>query len=234
MTGPVFADSQDLLGQRRLVRGLPAESPPLVSARRLLVLGGTIGSALLGMVLLSWGLVALRGRMVAAEIARMSAVPNQLQSLEAQLRSERTALDQQTKSNEGLARGLVAVSSGSALLTQLGQLTPEGMQITEATVSGETVSLKGRADDPGAFARVNAFSLLLAYTPMFKPDGVRVIKLSREDGAKGAPGSVGVGWDVAAALTSLKPGEQLSVLRKLGADGMVKRFQDLARMGLLP
>jgi type IV pilus assembly protein PilN len=167
--------------------------------------------------------------MVAAEVARMSFVPGQLQALDTQLREEKAKLDQQTKANEGLARGLVAVASGSALLTQLAQLTPQGVQITQATVSGQSLSLKGRADEPSAFTRVNALSLLLAYAPLFQPDQVRVIKLSREAAAVPA-----VGWDLAAGFATLKPAEQLPLLRKLGADGMVKRLQDLARTGVLP
>ena len=237
MRAPLFADSQDLLRQRRLERGLPAEPAPVPSARRLLLLGGAIGSAVLGLVLASWVLISLRDRMVTDEIGRMNAVPGQLQSLEAELRTEKGKLDQQTKSNEALAQGLVAVASGSALLTQLAQLTPQGVQITEATVSGPSLSLKGRADEPAAFTRVNALSLLLAYAPLFKPDDVRVIKLTRE-AAGGAPGAASVvpavSWDLAAGLATLKPAEQLPLLRKLGADGMVKRLQDLARTGVLP
>lgn len=236
MRAPLFADSQDLLRQRRLERGLPAEQAPVPSARRLLLFGGSVGSALLVMVLASWALISLRDRMVTDAIARMSAVPGQLQAMEAQIRDEKGKLDQQTKSNEALAQGLVAVASGSALLTQLAQLTPQGVQITEATVAGQSLSLKGRADEPSAFTRVNAFSLLLSYAPLFQPDAVRVIKLTREGGgaAGGAATVPAVSWDLAAGLATLKPAEQLSLLRKLGADGMVKRLQDLARTGVLP
>ena len=229
-----FTETQDLLRQRRLERGLPAEAPPLASARRLLLLGGSMGGVVLALVLIGWGLICLRQQLVSAEIGRMSSVPGELKTLEAQLTSERAQLDQQTKSNEGLARGLVAVSSGSALLTQLAQLTPQGIQISEATVSADSLALKGRSDEPGGFARVNALSLLLAYAPLFKPDGVRVIKLTREAPSAGAPAAGTVSWDLAAGLASLKPAEQLTLLRKLGADGMVSRLQDLARTGVLP
>lgn len=114
MTAPLFADSQDLLRQRRLERGLPAEPAAVPSARRLLVFGGSLGSGLLALVLASWALISLRDRMVTAEIARMSAVPGQLQQLEGQLRDGKGKLDQLTKANETLAQGLVAVASGSA------------------------------------------------------------------------------------------------------------------------
>jgi len=237
MTPPrtdLFLPAHDLLRQRRLERGLPAEQAALPSARRLLVLGGSLGSALLALVLVSWVLISVRSRIVAAEVARLSTIPGEVQALEGQVRSEKGSLDQLTKRNDGLAGGLVAVSSGSALLQQLAELTPQGVQITEATVSGPALALKGRADEPDPFTRVNAFSLLLAYSPMFKPD-VRVIKLSREappNDPKAAPARMG--WDVGVNLASLKPAQQLSLLRRLGADGMAKRLQELSRMGVMP
>lgn len=235
MSASLFADAQDLLRQRRLERGLPPDPPQLPSARRLLLLGSFIGGTALGLVLLGWGLILIRNQMVSAEIGRMSGVPGLLQSLETELRTQKPQLDRQTQSNQGLAGGLVALSSGSALLFQLGQLTPQGVQISEVSVSGTALTLKGQANEPGALTRVNALSLLLAYSPLFKPDGVRVIKLSRDQAAntKGGP-RPGMTWELTAALAPLQPAQQLALLRKLGADGMAARLQDLARTGVLP
>lgn len=235
MTTQLFADSQDLLGQRRLERGLEPAPPRLVSARRLLLTGGVIGTAALGCVLGAWALILLRNQMLSVEIARLGMVPAQLQALELKLRSEKSKLEQQSKSTEALARGLVAVSSGSALMTQFTRLTPQGVQITDLGVSGQALSLKGRADDPGAFTRINALSLLLAYDPLFKPDAVRVLKLNRESmDASKATARPGMMWELAAGLAQLKSAQQLPLLRKLGADGMATRLQDLQRMGILP
>ena len=237
MKGALFADGQDLLKQRRLERGLPAEPLVVPTARALLLLGGSIGGAFLVLVVVAWSLVSVRDRLVTNEIARMSGVPGQLQKLESQLRTERAKLDELSKSNQSLAQGLVAVSSGSALITQLAQLTPKGVQITSATVNGQTLALKGRSDDPGAFTRVNALSLLLAYAPLFNPGDVRVIKLLREDppaDGKTRPVAQSITWELGVGIAALKPTEQLPVLRKLGADGMAKRLQDLARMGMIP
>lgn len=241
MTTPLIFQPQDQLRQRRLERGLPAEPAPFASARRLLLTGAGVGTGLIALVLFSWGLIALRQRLVSAEIASLSAIPGQLQALETQLRADKGRLDQLNRSNAALANGLVAASSGSALVTQLAQLAPQGVQITEAAVSGQALALKGKADDPGAFTRVNALSLLLAYAPLFKPDQVKVVKLARDTESAQAPaqqaaasGPAPVGWDLSAGLATLKPADLLPVLRKLGADGMARRLQDLARMGVLP
>jgi len=234
MTIRLLTDAQDLLGQRRLEQGLPPSPQRFASARRLLLTGSAIGGAVVGVVLVIWGLLLIRNRMLSEEIAKLGAVPAQLQALELRLRTQKSKFDQQSKSTEALARGLVAVSSGSALMTQLSRLTPQGVQIVDLSVSGQAVSLKGRADDPGAFTRINALSLLLAYDPLFKPDAIRVIKLNRDlgDAAKLAAPPV-VMWELAAGLSQLKPSQQLPLLRKLGADGMATRLQDLERMGIL-
>lgn len=238
MTTAMFENQQDLLRQRRLERGLPAEPPPFQSARRLLTIGGAVGTGLLALVLFSTALIALRHRIVKGEIDRLSAIPIQLQALETQLRNDKGRLDQLTRTNAALANGLVAVSSGSALVSQLAQVTPQGLQFTEVTVTGQQLALKGKADDPGAFTRVNALSLLLAYAPLFQPDNVKVVKLAREAPVQGPQGQVlglpPVAWDLSAGLASLRPPELLPVLRKLGADGMARRLQDLERMGVLP
>ena len=241
MTRSPVAQPQDLLRQRRLERGLPADPAPLPEARRLLVLGGAIGSAALALVLATTALLVLRHGQVKEQLAGMQAVPVQLQALEAQLRAEKAKLDQLSQSNDAIARGLVAVSSGSALVTQLAALTPQGVQLTELSVQGQTLSLKGRADDPDAFARVNALSLLLAGSPLFSTGDVRVIKLSRETAAAAAtpaaaaaaPRTPPVAWELSAVLASPPPAEQLPLLQKLGADGMAARLRALLAMGVL-
>jgi type IV pilus assembly protein PilN len=240
MTGSSpIANPQDLLRQRRLERGLPADPPPLPEARGLLVRGGAIGSGLLVLVLATTALLAWRQGQVNAEVAAMQAVPAQLKALEEQLRGEKGRLDQLSASNDAIARGLVAVSSGSALVTQLAALTPQGVQLTELSVQGQTLNLKGRAEDPDAFARVNALSLLLAGSPLFRSGEVRIIKLSRESApttpspAGTAPRTPPVGWELTAGLASPPAAAQLPLLQKLGADGMAARLRDLLAMGVL-
>lgn len=227
MSGSPFLAPQDLLRQRRLDRGLPAQPPPLAEARPLLLLGGSIGTAALALVLATTGLLAIRQAQVAAELGSMQGVPLQVQTLETQVRAEQAKLNKLSQGNEALARGLVALSSGSALVTQLALLTPQGVQLTEVSVQGQTLSLKGLADDPGAFARVNAFSLLLAGSPLVRAGEVRVVKLSREGSAPN------VSWELSAALASPPPAEQLPLLQRLGADGMAARLRDLLSLGVL-
>jgi type IV pilus assembly protein PilN len=228
----------DLLRQRRLQRGLPPQADPLQPAGRLLVLGGASGLAGLAAVVLAWLLLGLRQAQVSAELEGLRQIPATVQALEGQALAARRQLRQAQSSNEALAKGLVAVSSGSALLTQLAAITPERVQLTEASVSGTALTLKGLASDPEAFRRVNVLSLLLADSPLFEGKGVKVLKLSREAGGAAAAGKgpapvPPVAWEITAPLVPLAPAIQLPLLQKLGADGMARRLQILQRAGVL-
>jgi type IV pilus assembly protein PilN len=220
----------DLLRQRRLERGLDPVAEPLQPARTLLVRGAALGGGALAAVLGFWGLLLWRQAQLNQQLDGLRAIPAQVQALESRALGQRRRLSTIQRSNEGLAKGLVAVSSGSALLAQLAEITPQGVQLTEVQVQAGSLKLKGVAADPQAFRRVNALSLLLANSPLFQPKGVTVVKLSRDASKPAAP----VEWDLTATFATLPAPEQLRLLQSLGAQGLAKRLQILERAGVLP
>ncbi len=220
----------DLLRQRRLERGLPPAAEPLQPARSLLVRGVALGGGVLAAVFGIWGGLLWRQAQLNQQLAGLRGIPVQVQALEGQALGQRRRLSTIQRSNEGLAKGLVAVSSGSALLAQLTQITPQGVQLTDVQVQAGSLKLKGVAADPQAFRRVNGLSLLLAESPLFQPKSVKVVKLSREASKPAAP----VDWDLTAAFATLPAPQQLRLLQSLGAEGLAKRLQILERAGVLP
>ncbi len=220
----------DLLRQRRLERGLPPAAEPLQPARSLLVRGVALGGGVLAAVFGIWGGLLWRQAQLNEQLAGLRGIPAQVQALEGQALGQRRRLSTIQRSNEGLAKGLVAVSSGSALLAQLTQITPQGVQLTDVQVQAGSLKLKGVAADPQAFRRVNGLSLLLAESPLFQPKSVKVVKLSREASKPAAP----VDWDLTAAFATLPASQQLRLLQSLGAEGLAKRLQILERAGVLP
>ncbi len=220
----------DLLRQRRLERGLPPAAEPLQPARSLLVRGVALGGGVLAAVFGIWGGLLWRQAQLNEQLAGLRGIPVQVQALEGQALAQRRRLSTIQRSNEGLAKGLVAVSSGSALLAQLTQITPQGVQLTDVQVQAGSLKLKGVAADPQAFRRVNGLSLLLAESPLFQPKSVKVVKLSREASKPTAP----VDWDLTAAFATLPAPQQLRLLQSLGAEGLAKRLQILERAGVLP
>jgi hypothetical protein len=92
--------------------------------------------------------------------------------------------------------------------------------------------LKGAVNDPGAFQRINALQLQMAYSPMFQPDSVKVLKVSREASKAGlAPGQVS--FELASSFKTLDPVATLRQLQRLGASGMARRLEILQAAGVL-
>ncbi len=233
-----LASDRDLLRQRRLERGLPPEAEPLIPARGLIVRGFALGTLPLFVSLIYGFWLGWREAQVSQQLDGLRGIPAQLQSLQSQATKRRSQFTTLQRSNEGLAKGFVAVSSGSALLAQMAAITPQGVQLTDLQVQGGSLSLKGLANDPQAFRQVNGLSLLLARSPLFQPASVKVLKLTREQ-ASGASAQQGkptspVAWDLSTAFATLSATRQLEVLQRLGALGMARRLQILERAGVLP
>lgn len=230
----------DLLRQRRLERGLSGTGQTLVPATRLLGRGSALGGGVFMMMLLVWGWLQLREAQLDRRLDGLRGIPGIVQTLDNQAQQRRRSLTALQRSNEGIANGLVAVSSGSALLSQLAAITPQGVQITDAAVQGPNLTLKGLAADPQSFRRVNGLSLLLSQTPLFQPDSVQVVKLVREPLEKARPQNgkspvevPPVAWELKANLTKLPADRQLELLQKLGSDGMSRRLLILEQAGVL-
>jgi type IV pilus assembly protein PilN len=185
-------------------------------ARQLLLGGGAIGSALVAVVLLlSLGL-AWRQQQLSQALAGLRGISAEVEALEARVTKTRRSKAQVQRSSEGLAKGLVAVSSGSA-------------QLTEVRAQGDGLVLKGLALDPQAFRRVNSLSLLLAQSPLVEPRSVKVVQLQR-DGEAGP----GVNWELSARFAALPAPRMLQVLQALQADGLARRLRLLQAAGVLP
>jgi type IV pilus assembly protein PilN len=204
--------------------------------------GAAIGAALVAALgVVAAGLAAIQvGHQ--AEIERLLPVQALADGLLARLQGERRRLGLLQRGNQALVDGLVAVRSGSALLEDLRRRTPTGVQLTEVRVESALLHLKGRATDPQAFARINALQLGLQASPLFQPQGVLLVKASRDEAPSGSGTGTGAGvtwrqpvvFELTAAFAdrpALLDGHQL---RALGADGMAQRLQLLQRAGVLP
>jgi type IV pilus assembly protein PilN len=218
----------------------PGQAAPAADWRPPLRRGAAIGAALVAaMGLVAGGLVAIQvGNQ--AEIDRLLPLQALADGLQARLQGERRRLRLLQRGNQALADGLVAVRSGSALLEDVRRRTPAGVQLKEVKVDPALLQLKGRANDPQAFARINALQLALQASPLFQPQGVQLVKASRDEGPSASGAGAGarsrqpVLFELTAAFAdrpALLDGEQL---RAVGADGMAQRLLLLQRAGVRP
>jgi type IV pilus assembly protein PilN len=218
----------DLLREWRLEEGLEAAGRP--DRLALLQRGGWIGVGLIGLGMLLGGAILWRQSLVDQEIESLAAVAALSGQLEQRLQRERGQRLGLEQGNRRLAEGLVAVRSGSALLSDLQRRTPEGVQLQDLKVLADSLSLQGQARDPGALQRINALLLTLQASPFLQGQEVLLRRASRGT-AEQAPL---LAFEISGPFRERDSRREASLLRQLGADGMASRLEALLREGLLP
>ena len=219
----------DLLLERRIELGLPAQSVPFVPARLLLRRGALLGGAALLISLVLTAVLNWRGQQQQQQLESLAPLAQRLTAAEAQMRRLRTKSAAVNKETIRIAQQLVAFPGGSPLLEQLRRVTPVGVQLQELSVGEAQIQLSGRVqigDNPGPLERINAFALSLSQLPMTREQGVKVMKITREDGDDPAV-TFSMEW-------ALNPKVRLSLvqLQELGAIGLAERYRLIEQRGV--
>ena len=220
-------DHADLLRERRRELGLPSAPTTLLPARRLLLIGSSVGGVLLGLsvLLLLW--LRLEKAQLDQQVAQLLPIEQRVNSARQRLQAIRQRTKALTADTSRLASQLVSVRSGSAFLEQLRRVTPEGVQLLSVSVQPKKLMLSGLAEfeaGAGAFERINALALNLEALPAVPLEGVTVEKVNTDD-AGIAEFNLRVAID---AAVKVSPEE----LQQLGADGLARRYQFLVERGI--
>ena len=226
MTSRQHWPKPDLLQQRRLELGLPLEPAPVASWLSLVLKGGVGGLVLVALALLTLLGLQHRQQVVQAEIDALNPVERRVGDAKARLRamtSRRSTLEQQTRS---IAEQLVAVRSGSALLEQLRQVTPQGVRLVSVDANPSKLLIKGESQGTDAFERINALDLNIEALPGMLLDGTTVVKAVADQQGR-------IAFNLEAKFDpAMKPTP--AHLRGLGAEGLARRLELLQGEGLLP
>ena len=219
----------DLLRERRIELGLPAQPAPFVPARLLLRRGALLGGAALLVSLVLTAVLNWRGQQQQQQLEALAPTAQRLAAAEAQLLRLRMKTAAVNKETIRTAQQLVAFPGGSPLLEQLRRVTPVGVQLQELSVGKAQIQLSGRAQigvSPGPLERINALALSLSQLPITLEQGVKVMKISREDGDTPAV-TFSVEW-------ALNPKVRLSLiqLQELGAIGLAERYRLIEQRGV--
>ena len=219
----------DLLQERRIELGLPAQPAPFVPARLLLRRGALLGGAALSISLVLTAVLNWRGQQQQQQLEALAPTAQRLTTAEAQLRRLRTKTAAVDKETIRTAQQLVAFPGGSPLLEQLRRVTPVGVQLQELSVGEAQIQLSGRVqigETPGPLERINALALSLSQLPVTREQGVKVMKITREDGDDPAV-TFSVEW-------ALNPRVRLSLiqLQDLGSIGLVGRYRLIEQRGV--
>jgi Tfp pilus assembly protein PilN len=225
----------DLLRERRQELDL-ATPGEVVREQRQLLRRACLWGAGLVVVVGALGIVVSAGQWIAtAKLREVEQVEADLASTQSNLDARRAALQKQRSSNTILAKALAATPSGAALMRDLQERVPQGVQLSDLKRSGAGVTLVGLVQDPVSFLRLNALELQLAQSPLLsQPKLVKATRNPPEGGANASvPGKVA--FEIQAQLRDLAADPTtVDTLRRLGADGLVKRLQLLRKEGLMP
>jgi len=218
-----------LLRERRIELGLPAQPAPFVPARLLLRRGALLGGAALLVSLVLTAVLNWRGQQQQQQLEALAPTAQRLTAAEAQLRRLRTKTAAVNKETIRIAQQLVAFPGGSPLLEQLRRVTPVGVQLQELSVGEAQIQVSGRVqigENPGPLERINALVLSLSQLPITREQGVKVMKITREDGDDPAV-TFSVEW-------ALNPKVRLSLiqLQELGAIGLSERYRLIEQRGV--
>ena len=226
MTSRQDRPKPDLLQQRRLELGLPLDPAPVPSPLSLLLKGGMGAVVLVTLVVLTLLALQRRQQLVQSEVDALNPVERRVGDAKARLRamtSRRSSLEQQTQS---IAEQLVAVRSGSALLEQLRQVTPQGVRLVSVDANPSKLLIKGESQGTDAFERINALDLNLEALPDMLLDGTTVVKAQADKQGR-------IAFSLEARLDpAMKPTP--GHLRGLGAEGLARRLELLQDQGVLP
>ena len=227
MTRMPLNRAPDLLQGRRQELGLPAAPSPIQPAWRLLLPGGVLCAlAVIAPLLMQWSL-QWRERHLQRELDRLAPVEQQLKTI-------RSSLQRATQRTEALQRDtaqitaqMVSVRSGSAFLEQLKRTTPMAVGLQSVTVQPSEVTITGSAQSgplSGGWEQINAFALNLESLPAVPQEGAQVQQASAEDGSL-------VSFKLKVRVDeAVKPTPEQ--LLELGADGLVRRYALLKKLGL--
>ena len=214
----------DLLRQRRLESGLPAEATVYESLQLLLLKGAVVGLVLSLTPLAFVFLLNLQQNRLEQEILALASVEERVGNAQARLDSmatKRASLNQQINR---IATQLVSVRSGSALLEQIRQVTPQGIRLVSVEALPSKLLILGEAEGTDAFERINALALNLEAQDELLVDGTTVVKATASQNAL-------IDFSLEARFDSLvRPTPER--LRALGSEGLALRYELLESMGV--
>ena len=214
----------DWLKERRLELGLPAEAEVYEPQLTLLLKGALVGVVLALSPIALVVVLDAQQRRLDAQVLALAPVEARVGNAEARLKimeKERGALEQQTKR---IAAQLVALRSGSALLEQMREVTPQGVRLLSVVALPSKLIIKGEAEGADALERINALALNLEAQEELLGNGTSILKATAND--KGL-----IDFSVESAIDpSVRSTPER--LRELGSEGLARRYELLREQGI--
>jgi type IV pilus assembly protein PilN len=225
-----------------------------------LILGGAVAGGLVGLVLLSLGVLSLFNQQLASREqslqSNLDKLAPELSKVDELQAKEKTVMDE----TAALATIFNQIKPWSATLQDLRDRVPPTLRITKIEQASAAAPPAGQATptpspsaspSPGApppvpppandlklsgstlnFSDVNDFELTLRKSPFLKPDKTQLVS-SQRDAVNAKTGAALVAYEMRTQLSDVPASELLQVLNAKGASGLVSRIEVLKRQGVM-
>ena len=164
----------DLLRERRAELGL--QSPSHVNSSLLLRRGVLSASLPLALTLFLLGFVGIRLWSVSLSADQLNDDHARHELLSSRLQNRRASIKQLEASNLELVDQLLTLPVSSVLLAELSLLTPAGLRLLSIQEKEGSLTIKGSAIEPLAFARIESFMISLASSILFDGNSIQLTK----------------------------------------------------------
>tara|TARA_Y100001968_G_scaffold333866_1_gene400311 strand:+ start:2175 stop:2855 length:681 start_codon:yes stop_codon:yes gene_type:complete len=132
------------------------------------------------------------------------------------------------KTNDQIAKGIIGIRSGSALLTEIKEIIPTTIQLDSISSQEGELKLLGLANEPNALDSINSLKLQISNSFLIKNRSTILDKASESNINKKS-----LKFELSSSFLSPKAEKLMSNYEKLGSLGLFKRVRLLYKEGLI-
>ncbi len=224
--------NNDLLNARRIEEG--KSLPLLQSSAKTIKKGALIGSSFISAVLLISLLILMQTYISKIKLKKLKPIVDRYDLYTQKIKSKNIELSKIEIFNKKLAKAIVNIRSGSALLKEISNIVPQKITITNMEVLNNDLTITGIASLKDGIETVNVFMIEINSSPFINAKSVKLLKADKlNQGNKEKGNKDFMSFSLSAKITDNISKVNQNYLNKLGSVGLSNRVSILNNFGLL-
>ena len=169
--------NNDLLNARRIEEG--KSLPLLQSSAKTIKKGALIGSSFISAVLLISLLILMQTKISKIKLKKLKPIVDRYDLYTQKIKSKNIELSKIEIFNKKLAKAIVNIRSGSALLKEISNIVPQKITITNMEVLNNDLTITGIASLKDGIEIVNVFMIEINSSPFINAKSVKLLKADK-------------------------------------------------------
>lgn len=224
--------NNDLLNARRIEEG--RSLPFLQSSAKTIKKGALIGSSFISAVLLISLIILMQTYLSKIKLKKLKPIVDRYDLYTQKIKSKNIELSNIEIFNKKLAKAIVNIRSGSALLKEISNIVPQKITITSMEVLKNDLTITGIASLKDGIEIVNVFMIEINSSPFINAKSVKLLKADKlNQGNKEIGNKDFMSFSLSAKITDNISKVNQNYLNKLGSVGLSNRVSILNNFGLL-